>query len=181
MAEQDATKKPDWPTCGKGGCIGVRVDGQKDCLAHVGSQIREAILAAFKPFADVDLRGTPIDPELLSQLLAGLRPEDGSPTLGNAKFDRAQFTGDAEFAGAQFTGDAKFAGAQFSGHAGFRWVQFSGAAGFRAAQFSGHAGFDRAQFSGAAGFREVQFSGTSGFAAVVEARGCGASAPAQHS
>ena len=163
MAEQSATREPDWPTCGTGGCIGVRRDGQEDCLAHVGAQVRKTILAGLKPGADLDLRGTPIDGELLNQLLDAVRPEDGPPTLANAEFGWARFTGDADFRKAQFSGIAGFLGAQFSGYAGFTGAQFSAIAVFDKAQFSGGAAFTEAQFTRDAEFREAQFSGNADF------------------
>jgi uncharacterized protein YjbI with pentapeptide repeats len=175
MTEQEATRTPEWPVCGRSGCLGVRWNGQEECLAHVGAETRKTILAALKPGADLDLRGTPIDHELLDQLLAAVRPKDGPPTLGDARFDRAQFKGTARFNGAQFSGDAWFYEAQFDSIASFDRAKFSGAAGFGRAQFSWEAGFDGAQFSaadawfdgaqfsGVAAFREAQFSGDARF------------------
>jgi uncharacterized protein YjbI with pentapeptide repeats len=159
MTDQDATRELDWPTCGMGGCIGVRRDGEEGCLAHVGAQVRKTILAAVKPGADLDLRGTPIDGELLNQLLAAVRPERGPPRLANAVFDRAQFNGTARFLRAQFNGTAGFDGAQFKGTVLFGGAQFSGAAEFAGAQFSRSAQFDGAQFGWTAGFGGAQFSG----------------------
>jgi uncharacterized protein YjbI with pentapeptide repeats len=158
MTEHDAIRSLDWPICSTDGCIGVRRDGQEACLAHVDSQARKTILAGLKPGADLDLRGTPIDGELLNQLLAAIRSEDGPPRLANAGFQRAQFSGDAWFSGTQFSGEADFRKAQFSGEAWFEGAQFSGEADFREAQFSREAWFEGAQFSGEAEFREAQFS-----------------------
>jgi hypothetical protein len=163
MTRLEATRKPDWPICATNGCIGVRCDGHELCLAHLGSETRETILAALKPGADLDLRGTPIDGELLSQLLAALRPEDGLPTLGDAQFDGAQFTGDAQFNRVQFTGEAKFIQVRFSGTAGFFGTQFGGIAWFDGAAFGEDAWFIGAQFSGDAGFTGAQFGGTAWF------------------
>jgi uncharacterized protein YjbI with pentapeptide repeats len=139
----------------------------------VSSETRKTILAALKPGADLDLRGMPIDVELLHQLLAAVRPEDGPPTLGEAWFHRTQFSGDADFSGAQFSGDADFSEAQFSGITRFGGAQFSRDVEFNRAQFSrdawfggaqfGYAEFDGAQFSGDAEFRGAQFSGDSQF------------------
>jgi uncharacterized protein YjbI with pentapeptide repeats len=158
MTEKDPTSELAWPICGTSGCIGVRRDGQQGCLAHVGLQVRNGILAALKPGADLDLRGTPMDSELLDQLLAAVRPEAGPVTLRNAAFDRAQFSETADFNGAQFSGDAWFKGAQFSGGARFKGAQFSGAAWFDGAQFSRTAWFDGAQFSRDTWFKGAQFS-----------------------
>jgi uncharacterized protein YjbI with pentapeptide repeats len=171
MTEQKAIKMPDWPICVTDGCIGVRRDGQEDCLAHVGAQVRKAVLAALKPGADLDLRGTPIDSELLDQLLAAVRPEAGPPTLGNALFDRAQFTGDADFSGTQFTRNAVFSGAQFTGAVWFRGAQVSGPAGFDRAQISGTAWFGGTQFTGTAWFRGTQFTGYAEFSGAQFSQG----------
>jgi hypothetical protein len=81
MTEQEANKMPDWPICVTDGCIGVRRDGQEDCLAHVGAQVRKAILAALKPGADIDLRGTPIDDELVGSDGWGMDDVLGGPGL----------------------------------------------------------------------------------------------------
>lgn len=145
MTEQDATMNLDWPTCGTDDCIGVRRDGQEHCLAHVGSQARKTILAALKPGADLDLRGTPIDGELLAQLLAAVRPEDGPPALGRAVFVRAQFSG-AAFDRAQFSGAAVFDEAQFTGDAVFEEAQFKRAGTFGPVLAAGILSFDHAAF-----------------------------------
>jgi hypothetical protein len=108
MTRQDATIEMDWPICNADGCIGVCRDGQEACLAHVGAQVRKAILAALKPGADLDLRGTPIDSELLDRLLAAVRPEAHPPELGTALFERAHFSGNASFNEAQFTRNASW-------------------------------------------------------------------------
>jgi uncharacterized protein YjbI with pentapeptide repeats len=177
MSEQQAPSEsppPDWRTCTTAGCIGICLEGQDACLAHVDAQGRKTFLSALRPGARLDLRGTPIDPELLGQLLAGLRPEGGPLTLGDARFERARFSREAGFRGvqfsgvagfnrAQFSGDARFNGAFFSGSAEFDEVQFSGEARFNGAQFSGAAGFGGARFSKEAGFGEAQFSGVTTF------------------
>ena len=120
MAEQEATRMPDWPVCDRSGCIGVRWDGQKRCLAHVDSEIRKTILAALEPGAELDLRGTPIDVELLNQLLAALRPDDGPQTLRYARFDGAQFDGNVGFEEAQFTETPGSTGHAFTAPPGSR-------------------------------------------------------------
>jgi hypothetical protein len=174
MADQDKAWEPDWSTCGTAGCIGIRLKDAEGCLTHVEPQAREAFLAALKPGAALDLRGTPIDPELLSGLLAAVRPEHGPPTLGNAEFTKAQFSGRAvfsgvqfsriaEFGGTQFSGDAVFGGAQFSRIAVFGGTQFGGDAEFGGAQFDGDAWFSNAQFSRDAGFARAQFAGRTWF------------------
>ena len=163
MADQDKAWEPDWSTCGTAGCIGIRLKDAEACLTHVEPQAREAFLAALKPGAALDLRGTPIDSELLSGLLAAVRPEHGPPTLGNAEFTKAQFSGRAVFSGAQFSRIAEFGGAQFSGDALFGGAQFSRIAVFGGAQFSGDAEFAGAQFDGDAWFSNAQFSSDAQF------------------
>jgi Pentapeptide repeats (9 copies) len=158
MADQDKAWEPEWSTCGTAGCIGIRLKDAEACLTHVEPQAREAFLAALKPGAVLDLRGTPIDPELLSGLLAAVRPEHGPPTLGNAEFTKAQFSGRAVFSGTQFSRIAEFGGARFSGDAEFAGAQFSRIAVFGGAQFSGDAQFAGAQFNGDAWFSNTQFS-----------------------
>jgi Pentapeptide repeats (9 copies) len=164
MADQDKAWEPDWATCGTAGCIGIRLKDAEACLTHAEPQAREAFLAALKPGAALDLRGTPIDPELLSGLLAAVRPQHGPPTLGNAEFTKAQFSGRAVFSGAQFSRIAEFGGTQFSGDAEFFGAQFSRIAVFGGAQFGGNAEFAGAQFHGDAWFSNAQFSRDAGFA-----------------
>ena len=163
MAEQEVTWRPNWPLCGSSGCFGVRRADQEGCLAHLGSEARGTLLAALKPGADLDLRGTPLDRELLSQLLAAVRPKDGPPTLGNARFDRAQFNGNADFRDTHFTGAVSFREAQFAGDARFIQAQFNGDVGFRDAQFSSAAEFQDARFDDAARFSGVRFRGSAEF------------------
>ena len=158
MADQDKAWEPDWCTCDTAGCIGIRLKDAEACLTHVEPQARAAFLAALKPGAALDLRGTPIDSELLSGLLAAVRPGHGPPTLGNAEFTKAQFRGRAGFSGAQFSRIAEFGGTQFSGDAVFGGAQFSRIAVFGGAQFSGDAVFGGAQFDGDAWFSNALFN-----------------------
>jgi Pentapeptide repeats (9 copies) len=174
MAEEEATREPDWPVCGRGGCIGVLVEGQEACLAHLGSCARKLALAALAPGAGLDLRGMPIDAELLQQVLAALRPGDGPAKVGDVRFDRAQFSGIAVFEGvrfageawfeeARFSGEARFDKAQFSERAVFRGVRFDEAAVFNSAQFDQDAEFLGAEFTGMAWFVEAKFAGMAAF------------------
>jgi Pentapeptide repeats (9 copies) len=169
----EAAWEPDWPTCSTQSCIGISVENAEACLTHVDPHTRQTFLAALKPNAHLDLRGTPIDPELLGQLLTALKAKNGPITLqatfkgaqfsGDVRFDGAQFSGDARFKGAQFSGDARFKGAQFSGDARFNDAQFSGDATFEGAQFKGKARFEGTQFSKAAWFEEARFRGDTRF------------------
>jgi uncharacterized protein YjbI with pentapeptide repeats len=163
-APTDSSAAPAWPTCqAADGCRGVQVGGSGACLAHLDESKLGGWLATLEPGSELDLRGTPIDPELLDQVLTALRPKDGSPTAGAAWFDRAQFHATAGFDGVQFSGAASFKGAQFSGDASFDRTQFHGNTGFEGTQFSGVARFERAQFRATAGFEGAQFSGDASF------------------
>jgi hypothetical protein len=102
LATQALSRPTQQCPCGTAGCIGIRLKDAEACLTHAEPQAREAFLAALKPGAALDLRGTPIDPELLSGVLAAVRSEHGPPTLGNAESTKAQFSGRAVFSGAQF-------------------------------------------------------------------------------
>ncbi|WP_105973508.1 pentapeptide repeat-containing protein [Streptomyces geranii] len=163
---------PSWPHCGHGaepvtdpvGCRGIHVPGRTLCLAHLTEADRTAFLASLAPGADIDHRGTPFTPQLLTALLNALEdPTTNTPHVGIAWFDEAQFSGDARFGRARFSGDAWFVRAQFSGDAGFDAAQFSGDARFIAAQFSGDARFDEAQISGDAWFIGARFFGNARF------------------
>src|SRR6266511_3672793 len=118
MTEQTlAPESPAWPTCTTEGCIGIRIEGETACLAHIDEPARQTVLAALRPGARVDLRGTPVSSTLLDRVLAVLQPEGGPATFGAARFDKAHFTGDARFNRARFTGDARFDEAQLNGDA----------------------------------------------------------------
>ena len=165
MAELTTEELPvvKWPACGVQGCIGIRLDGQKSCLAHVLSEVRDASVGALEPGAPLDLRGVQVSEEMFQTILEAMRTAAaGRPQLGEARFDKAQFTGDASFQGARFSGVAWFEGAQFSG-ASFEGTQFSPDASFEGTQFSGVARFDNAQFSGDAWFQGAQFSDSVSF------------------
>jgi uncharacterized protein YjbI with pentapeptide repeats len=163
MSDHEPARESYWPTCSSPGCVGIRLEGNKRCLAHAGPQAREAFLDALKPGADLDLRGVPVDPGLLGQLLAALRPADGVPELGTVQFEGARFCGDVGFEGAQFRGEAGFQGAQFTGVVSFNRAKFGGIASFDRARFSGTAEFRGVHFSEIAWFEETQFRGEAGF------------------
>jgi uncharacterized protein YjbI with pentapeptide repeats len=165
---------PVWPTCTVPECIGIRIDGQDACLAHVDEEARKGYLAGLRPGGPVDLRGTVISAELIGEVLAATRTGGGAAVLGDARFDRVpfsgfagfdevQFTGGAWFSGAEFSRPAAFGGARFSGPAWFGEARCSGTAGFNGAEFSGPAVFSGARFSGDAWFGEARFSGPAGF------------------
>jgi uncharacterized protein YjbI with pentapeptide repeats len=166
MTSEETTWKPDWPTCSTSSCMGVCVEGQRACLAHVDVQVRKTILAALQPGASLDLRGMSIPPELLAQILDPLRSGDGSPTLGEARFDRAQFSGDADFNKAKFTGFAGFHGTRFGGKALFERAQFDKASWFEEVEFGDEAWFEWAQFGGEAVFKWAHFTDPAWFRGV---------------
>jgi uncharacterized protein YjbI with pentapeptide repeats len=166
MAEVTTEEPPvvEWPACEVQGCIGIRLDGQKSCLAHVISEVRDAFVGALEPGAPLDLRGVQISEEMFQTILEAMRTAAaGHPQLGEARFDKAQFTGDASFEGTQFSGVAWFEGAQFSADASFEGTQFSADASLEGTQFSGVARFDKAKFSGDARFQVARFSGVAWF------------------
>jgi uncharacterized protein YjbI with pentapeptide repeats len=156
MSDHDTTWEPGWSTCLTKDCIGVPME-RGQCLAHLDPQVRKSFLAALKPGTELDLRGIPIDSELLVQLLAAMQQEDGRPLLGNSRFERAQFNGPANFHDAQFSGHASFEGTRFNGAANFTNAQFDVAA-FDNAHFSQTAWFEATQFRMHASFAEAQFT-----------------------
>ncbi len=172
LEPSDCEERPstDWPVCSRhddNGCIGIRVGTSPYCLAHLEHQNPEefrAFFASLGPGASLDLRGTQLSSELLKRVLARLRTDETQhPTVGDANFDRAQFSGPAGFQEAQFSEPATFEGAQFSGPADFDGAQFSKDAWFLSAQFREDAWFGGAQFNGPARFNGAQFSGPATF------------------
>jgi uncharacterized protein YjbI with pentapeptide repeats len=132
----------DWPVCRYhdiDSCIGIQIGTTACCLAHLEHQDPEefkAFLTSLGPGASLDLRGTGLSTELLDQLLNALKTDEKQPpTIGDARFDRVQFSGSARFNGAQFSGSALFNEAQFSADARFTGAQFSRDARFDQAQF----------------------------------------------
>ncbi|MEU9580511.1 pentapeptide repeat-containing protein [Streptomyces chilikensis] len=154
--EPPSSTPPDRPHCGHGsapadpvGCRGIPVGGRTACLAHVNAADRAAYLSALSPGADLDHRGTPFTPELLSLLLGSTTADaTGGPRLGDARFEGAVFSGDARFSRASFSGEARFEGATFFGDALFDGVTFSGPARFGGARFFGDVTFGEARFEG---------------------------------
>jgi uncharacterized protein YjbI with pentapeptide repeats len=161
-------------TCTAEGCTGAIIKGQELCLAHVDEQVRAEFIAALKPGASLDLRGTTISAELLARLIKALTGEDGVPLLGRARFDGTRFDGDVVFTGARFSRGVRFGGAHFSGAAFFNSVHFTSTAEFAAAHFGGaafftgtrfdnFAEFDEARFGRSVRFDEAQFGGVTSF------------------
>ncbi|MGW5463723.1 pentapeptide repeat-containing protein [Streptomyces sp. NPDC003996] len=136
----------NWPYCGHGadpvtdaaGCNGIHVPGHNACLAHLADTDRAAYLAGLTSGSDIDHRGTPFTEALLTALLDALRDRTtGKPRVGNARFDRAQFSATAGFYRVVFSGAVWFTDAQFSGTSWFKWTKFDSDAGFSGAEFSG--------------------------------------------
>ncbi|MFC6063536.1 pentapeptide repeat-containing protein [Streptomyces ochraceiscleroticus] len=193
------TTPPDWDHCGigssaddPGGCRGVRAAGTR-CLAHLEPADREAYLVGLRPGADLDCRGVTFDAELIRDLLARLRGDDGRPVCGDALFTQARFTEDTDFSRVRFDGEGVFegahfeasvvfdgarferggwfVGASFAGAAGFGGVRFAADAGFGSADFRERAWFGGAHFGGRAWFGETVFHGEAEFLRAVFAGG----------
>jgi uncharacterized protein YjbI with pentapeptide repeats len=168
-SDRDERPPPSWPLCSRhhdDGCIGIRIGTTAYCLAHLEEEDSDqfkAFITSLKPGASLDLRGTQFSPELLSQLLAALKTNEGSPTIGWSLFSAARFRGWATFDGVHFLTSAMFDATQFTGDATFNGVQFSGAVIFNGAQFSRRATFNAAQFSEDTTFNAVEFSDTARF------------------
>ncbi|MFX4293568.1 pentapeptide repeat-containing protein [Streptomyces bohaiensis] len=163
---------PRWPHCGQGadpgidpvGCRGRQVGTHSACLAHLTKRKRDRYLRRLNPGDDIDHRGTPFTPELLTRLLNALTdPTTEAPHLGDARFEEARFSGAAWFDRARFSGAAWFDRARFSGRAGFDRARFSGDAWFVGTRFSDRAVFVEARFSGDAMFGGARFSGSAWF------------------
>jgi uncharacterized protein YjbI with pentapeptide repeats len=167
MAEQPGMRQtPEWPSYGRDGCTGIRVEGAERCLAHVDLHARRLFLAGLRPGADVDLRGTQVSAALLEQLLAAVRSSDRPPRLGVVQCERVQFVGDVVFDQAQFTEDIDFTEAEFLGSAQFRAAVFDGSVSFGEAEFHGSISLDETQFGGEALFGKAQFTGPASFSGV---------------
>ncbi|SBT92775.1 Pentapeptide repeat-containing protein [Streptomyces sp. DI166] len=167
---------PDWPYCRLGDdpspdgvrCFGRRVDGYAECLAHLSDADRGAYLAALRPGADVDHRGTPFTEELLGQLTDALTdPSTDEPRVGNAEFDRARFSGDAHFDGMRISGDLSMPEAVVAGHLWLYGTEVGGEARFDDAEVGGHAWFVNAKFAGDADFHRTRIDGDALFYGMV--------------
>jgi uncharacterized protein YjbI with pentapeptide repeats len=143
-------------------CIGIRLQENYACLAHADDPARKKVLASLAPGAPLDLRGTPINSELLTALLTPMCRANGVPELGVVRFTRAQFSTPEWYEGVHFTGDADFRGAQFRGVAGFHAARFGGRARFDRAQFY-FAQFGLARFSLGAEFAGTRFTSDAHF------------------
>lgn len=121
---------PDWPVCTQ--CQGVRLEGRKVCVAHLGD------LAEYEPNGELDLRGVTVDSALLAGVLGRFRDHDAKKYVFTSfRCDHAWFPGRAWFTGVQVAGAASFAHANFSGPTTFRGVVADTKLSFVNARFAG--------------------------------------------
>ncbi|RSS49929.1 hypothetical protein EF912_22970 [Streptomyces sp. WAC07061] len=164
-AETYPVEESVWPRCGFGaseenpsGCMGVKVTGRHNCLAHLPSTEREAYLSSLGPGSSVDFRGTTFEGGLLGRVLDAVRePATGRVRLGSAAFTRACFKDDWVVVAGTFTGEADFTRAVFEGASGFTTSTFASDATFDRAVFNKGAAFQQARFMGAAAFGRTVF------------------------
>jgi uncharacterized protein YjbI with pentapeptide repeats len=154
-----------WDTCGVDGCIGVRPNGMKGCLAH-DERHWDVALERLRKDGHVDARGVKIDTALLEQILSAAPSKAERPVFRDALFDYATFTATAKFL-ATFKGRTSFFGATFEGGAGFTLATFEDEAWFREANFKEGAEFGGARFKGAAWFLKATFQGETEFRAAT--------------
>ncbi|HEX6472987.1 MAG TPA: pentapeptide repeat-containing protein [Streptosporangiaceae bacterium] len=182
-----------WRQCGKEDrdgrpCTGIRADHISKpirptqrlrlCLAHLGANQLDEVLAQLHPGCEVDLRGTRITGGLLHRILEAVA-EDGIHTLRDANFTAAKFDDDADFGNTVFLGTTRFKRALFCRaadfdqvlfdgdiadfsevqfqRASFRWVRFRGAANFSKTEFHSRVCFAKAHFTGYLDFRGARF------------------------
>jgi uncharacterized protein YjbI with pentapeptide repeats len=156
MSDDRGAKASGQATCGAHRCSGLPIVGTTLCLTHAHEDVRQSFLNELRPGAPLDLRGTPINSELLDRILTSVRDEGGTPTLGKATFDKAQFT-KASFRKTRFADEVSFTGASFDGVTGFREARFHEDANFERAQFRYSVTFLNARFSKEAHFSQAVF------------------------
>ncbi|EME55724.1 pentapeptide repeat-containing protein [Amycolatopsis decaplanina] len=167
-----------WRTCGVGQCQGAHVSDDR-CLAHLEQEQRREYFAGLRPGADVDLRRTEMNPDLVKQLVRAVRNDDGHAVFGRVDFAEARFRefanfekagfASADFTRAEFAGPVKFEKAVLRGRTSFADAQFGGNVSFagstveeldcRRAVFSGNVKFDQAIFV-ENGFARLAFRNT---------------------
>ncbi|NRQ39836.1 pentapeptide repeat-containing protein [Nonomuraea sp. NN258] len=154
----------DWVTCAySASCSGVARRPPGFCLSHLPPDELTEALAEMAPGRLLDLRGTVLDGDLLSRVLAatGARP-------GRARLDRATFTGDVRLSGVTFCGDvsldgarferlASFFGARFEGNVSLAGVRFARELSFHGVRVHGHVSLDRAVMARDALFSQAHF------------------------
>src|SRR5712692_803477 len=73
-------------------CTGKLADGFAGCLAHLTTDQLDQALQRLHPGADLDASGTPINADLLAQILHAVRGDHERPTFGEVSFTHAHFT-----------------------------------------------------------------------------------------
>ncbi|MCX5375098.1 pentapeptide repeat-containing protein [Streptomyces sp. NBC_00091] len=154
-----------WPRCGfdrseesPSGCIGIRLEGHRRCLAHLSRPEQDAYLRTLRPGSSVDFRGTTFEGGLLGRVLDAVRePGTGRVTLGAVAFARACFEDGWEETGTSFLDGADFTRAVFKGPAHFLLAKFGADVSFDRAVFEEVAAFDGSTFLGTAGFSRAVF------------------------
>jgi len=155
--------KLDWPRCGKvlgprkPRCTGARVGDASYCWAHLEPGPREDAVAELKPGGDLDLRGTEVAPDLLAEILDGLRADDGKIRIGEARCQQAVFAGHVIFTKMAVGQGASFNAASFPAGVTFTAAKFVGDADFSAAAFGGDSLFAGIEFKSTASFIGAQF------------------------
>jgi hypothetical protein len=151
-----------WVTCSEDGCQGIRLRTGDRCLAHAGSQDRDAELKRFAEEGRLDARGVRISAELLGRILDAAPPSEGllkrhRPRLTEVNFDGVDFGEGILFRGATFGDGARFMGATFGDRASFEGTTFGDGARFEGATFGDHARFNFATFGDHASFSRATF------------------------
>ncbi|GLX19751.1 pentapeptide repeat-containing protein [Streptomyces lavendulae] len=161
---------PSWPHCsgslpGGAECRGRSVEPYALCLAHLPDAERAAHLAALRPGADLDHRGTRFTAELLGELLTALTgPSAHRPHIGQARFEEAVFHGAAvRFDQVRIDGDALFDGAEIAGDISFDQAEIGSRALFRQVRIGGDAGFDRMKVRRRAVYEGAEVGGDASF------------------
>jgi hypothetical protein len=172
-----------WESCGRDGCIGVRLATAVSCLAHAAIRDPAAFEAELKRIAKdgmVDARGVHLSTELLDRVLEAVPHQDDRPVLKAAQFKQATFQGGRGFEGTTFLGEADFWGATFQTWIGFKQATFRGDAIFMGARFQGEAVFDEARFQGDAAFDGAAFEDDAWFGEVTFQPAARAARPRGH-
>jgi len=153
----------DESQCWVDDCQGARFDRFPECFPHLGATARTEALARLRPGADLDLRGTQLTADDLTQLLNACRNSDGVVALGTSRFDDVVFTDEVDLADVVFTGDANFPRARWDRGADFTAAHFVHGADFLGAIFADVASFNRAECEGYTVFRSAHFLGPAMF------------------
>lgn len=148
-----------WATCTAKDCTGVRLAGRYLCLAHADERSRSGTLARIGSDTEVDLRGVPLDPELLSRVLRALpvdqhrRPQWNSVLLDGATIQPGP---PLDLAGHEFVERASWRGTRILRPVILREARLV-LADFRDATFDEHVDAEGAVFAGCARFDDTRF------------------------